>query len=136
MITSNDNINDNTLKMITYMIKQNMYKCYHFSLSAIVIIFMLSFSLVHTLCYHFPIFTFWAQMALASLVPFQGPKKSRFSGPTPSNVPRNDVAPLKIITYQAIKTTGTLVVLCTRVLLCSVVVCCCVLLCVVVCCCV
>ncbi len=39
-------------------------------------------------------------------------------------------APLKIITYRAIKTTGT------RVLLCSVVVCYCVLLCVVVCCCV
>jgi hypothetical protein len=61
---------------------------------------------------------FWAQMALASLVPFQGPKKFRFSGPTPSNAPSNDVAPLKIITYRAIKTTGTLVVLCTRVLLC------------------
>jgi hypothetical protein len=59
-----------------------------------------------------------------ALVPFQGPKKSRFSGPTPSNAPRNDVAPLKIITYRAIKTTGTLVVLCTQVLLCSVVVCC------------
>jgi hypothetical protein len=67
---------------------------------------------------------------------FLGPKKSRFSGPTPSNAPSNDVAPLKIITYRAIKTTGTLVVLCTRVLLCSVVVCCCVLWCVVVCCCV
>jgi hypothetical protein len=53
MITSNDNINDNTLKMITYMIPQNMSKCYHFSRSAIVIIFMLSFSLVHILCYHF-----------------------------------------------------------------------------------
>jgi hypothetical protein len=38
---------------------------------------------------------FWAQMALASLVPFQGPKKSQFSGPTPSNAPRNDVALLK-----------------------------------------
>ncbi len=49
-------------------------------------------------------------MALASLVPFQGPKKSRFSGPTPSNAPRNDVAPLKIITYRAIKTTGTFIV--------------------------
>ncbi len=35
-----------------------------------------------------------------------------------------------------IKTTGTLVVLCTRVLLCSIVVCCCVLWCVFVCCCV
>jgi hypothetical protein len=42
----------------------------------------------------------------ASLVPLQGPKKSRFSGPTPSNAPHNDVAPLKIITYRAIKTTG------------------------------
>jgi hypothetical protein len=40
---------------------------------------------------------FWAQMALASLVPFQGPKKSRFSGPTPSNAPRNDVPLLKTI---------------------------------------
>jgi hypothetical protein len=49
-------------------------------------------------------------MALDSLVPFQGPKKSRFSGPTPSNAPRNDVAPLKIIMYRAIKTTGTLIV--------------------------
>jgi hypothetical protein len=44
-------------------------------------------------------------------VPFRGPKKSRFSGPTPSNAPRNDVAPLKIITYRAIKTTGTLIVI-------------------------
>jgi hypothetical protein len=49
-------------------------------------------------------------MALASLVPFQGPKKSRFSGPTPSNAPRNAVALLKTITYRAIKTTGTLIV--------------------------
>ncbi len=49
-------------------------------------------------------------MTLASLVPFQGPKKSRFSGPTPSNAPRNDVAPLKIITYRTIKTTSTLIV--------------------------
>ncbi len=57
---------------------------------------------------------FWAQMALASLVPFQGPKKSRFSEPTPSNAPRNDVAPLKIITYRAIKTTGTLIVIMDR----------------------
>jgi hypothetical protein len=50
-------------------------------------------------------------MALASLVPFQGPKKSRFSGLTPSNAPRNDVAPLKIIMCRAIKTTGTLIVI-------------------------
>ncbi len=54
---------------------------------------------------------FWAQMAITSLVPFQGPKKSRFSGATPSNAPRNDVAPLKTITYRAIKTTGTLTVI-------------------------
>ncbi len=54
---------------------------------------------------------FWAQMALASLVPFQGPKKSRFSGSTPSNAPHNNVAPIKIITYRAIKTTGTLIVI-------------------------
>ncbi len=26
---------------------------------------------------------FWAQMALATLVPFKGPKKSRFLGPPP-----------------------------------------------------
>jgi hypothetical protein len=38
------------------------------------------------------------------------PKKSRFSGPTPYNAPRNDVAFLKTITYRAIKTTGTLIV--------------------------
>ncbi len=52
---------------------------------------------------------FWAQMALASLVPFQAPKKSQFSGSTPSNAPRNDVAHLKTITDRAIKTTGTLI---------------------------
>ncbi len=46
---------------------------------------------------------------LDSLVPFQGPKKSRFSGPSSSNAPRNDVAPLKIITYCAIKKTSSLI---------------------------
>ncbi len=50
-------------------------------------------------------------MTLASLVPFQGPKKSQFSGPTPSNAQSNDVAPLKTITYHAIKITGTLIVI-------------------------
>jgi hypothetical protein len=50
-------------------------------------------------------------MALASLVPFQGPKMPRFLGPTPSNAPRNNVAPLKTITYRAIKTTGTFIVI-------------------------
>jgi hypothetical protein len=29
-----------------------------------------------------------------------GPKKSRFSGPTPSNAPSNDIAPLKTIKYK------------------------------------
>jgi hypothetical protein len=42
---------------------------------------------------------------------FFGPKWSRFSGPILSNAPRNDVAPLKTITYRAIKTTGTLIVI-------------------------
>ncbi len=51
-----------------------------------------------------------------------GPENRDFFGP-------------KKVEYQAIKTTRTLVVLCTRVLLCSVVVCCGVSLCVVVCCC-
>jgi hypothetical protein len=41
---------------------------------------------------------------------FLGPKKSLFSGPTPSNAPCNDGARLKTITYHAIKTTGTLIV--------------------------
>ncbi len=58
-------------------------------------------------------------MARAKRVPF-GPKK----------VEKDPSKPLSI---SAIKTTGTLVVLCSQVLLCSVVVCCCVLLCVVVC---
>ncbi len=39
------------------------------------------------------------------------PKKSQFSGPTSSNAPRIDVALLKTITYCAIKTTGTLIVI-------------------------
>jgi hypothetical protein len=66
--------------------------------------------LVHNVVHYVPVLHY-VPMALASLVPFQGPKKSRFSGPTPSNAPRNDVAPLKIITYRAIKTTGTLIVI-------------------------
>ncbi len=37
-----------------------------------------------------------------------GPENRDFFGPT--NAPSNDVAPLKIITYRAIKTTGTLIV--------------------------
>jgi hypothetical protein len=40
-----------------------------------------------------------------------GPENFDFYGPTPSNAPRNDVALLKTITYRAIKTTGTLIVI-------------------------
>ncbi len=42
---------------------------------------------------------------------FRAQKSLDFSGPTPSIAPRNDVAPLKIITYRAIKSTGTLIVI-------------------------
>ncbi len=40
-----------------------------------------------------------------------GPKKILIFWTHPSNAPRNDVAPLKTITYRAIKTTGTLIVI-------------------------
>jgi hypothetical protein len=40
-----------------------------------------------------------------------GPENLNFFGPTPSNAPCNDVAPLKTITYCAIKTAGTLIVI-------------------------
>ncbi len=65
-----------------------------------------------------------------------GPENQDFFGPEMPRAKRVPFGPKKVITYPAIKTTGTLIVLCTRVLLCSVVVCCCVLWCVVVCCCV
>jgi hypothetical protein len=72
-----------------------------------------------------------------------GPKKSRFSGPTPSNAPSNDVALLKTIKYNRHKNNWYIgsfmypsaVVYCCVLLLC-VVVCCCGLLCVVLYCCV
>jgi hypothetical protein len=74
-------------------------------------------------------------------VPFQGPKKSRFSGPTPSNAPSNAVALLKTIKYKRHKNNWYIgsfmypsAVVCCCVLLCAVVYCCYVLLCVVVCC--
>ncbi len=70
---------------------------------------------------------FWAQMALTSLVPFQGPKKSRFSGPTPSNAPRNDVAALKTIKYKLHKNNRYIG---SFMYPSAVVYCCCVLLCV------
>jgi len=54
--------------------------------------------------------TFRAQMEFASLVPFQGTKKSLFSGPTPSNAPRKEAAPLKTIAYRAIKTCTLIVI--------------------------
>jgi hypothetical protein len=63
-----------------------------------------------------------------------GPKKSRFSGPTPSNAPSNDVALLKTIKYKRLKNNWYIgsfyVPECCCVLLCTVVVCCCLLLCV------
>ncbi len=67
---------------------------------------------------------FWAHKSLD----FQGPPL-----PMPRVMMLHSSKPLSI---SAIKTTGTLVVLYTRVLLCTVAVCCCLLLCVVVCCCV
>ncbi len=68
--------------------------------------------LVHNEIYYVPVGDGWEEVLVrtGSLVPFQGPKKSRFSGPIPSNAPRNDVALLKTITYRAIKATGTLIV--------------------------
>ena len=36
---------------------------------------------------------FWAQMALATLVPFKGPKKSRFLGPSPLKCPSLWIVP-------------------------------------------
>jgi hypothetical protein len=73
-------------------------------------------SLVHSEIYYVPVGDGWEEVLVRNvpLVPFQGPKKSRFSGPTPSNAPRNDVALLKTIKYRAIKTTGTLIVIMYR----------------------
>ncbi len=83
------------------------------------------------------------EMTRAKLVPFQGPKKSRFSGPTLSNAPSNAVALLKTIKYKRHKNNWYIgsfmylsAVVCCCVLLLCVVVRCWVLLCVVVCCCV
>ena len=68
-------------------------------------------------------------------MPFQGSKKSRFSGPTPSNAPSNAVALLKTIKYKHHKNNWYIgsfmypsAVVCCCVLLCTVVVCCCLLL--------
>jgi hypothetical protein len=62
-----------------------------------------------------------------------GPKKSRFSGLTPSNAPSNDVALLKTIKYKRHKNNWYIG---SFMYLSAVVYCCCVLLSVVVCCCV
>ncbi len=43
-----------------------------------------------------------------------GPKKSRFSGLNPSNVPSNGFALIKIIKSKLLIKAGTLVILCTR----------------------
>ena len=53
---------------------------------------------------------FWAQMSLAALVAIQGPKKDRFQGPPLIMALVMDIARLKIVTYRAMKTTGTLMV--------------------------
>jgi hypothetical protein len=53
---------------------------------------------------------FWAQMSLAALVAIQGPKKDRFQGPPLIMALVMDIARLKIVTYRAMKTTGTLLV--------------------------
>ncbi len=47
---------------------------------------------------------FWAQMALAALVPFKGPKKSRFLGPPPPpKMPLvMDSPPLNTTSYRPI----------------------------------
>ncbi len=39
------------------------------------------------------ILTFWAQMALATLIPISGPRKVSISGPTLSNAPRYGLLP-------------------------------------------
>jgi hypothetical protein len=44
-------------------------------------------------------------------LPFQGPIKSRFSRPSPSNGPSNEFAPIKIITPKRPIKTGILVIL-------------------------
>jgi len=46
------------------------------------------------------------EMALAALVPFQGPNNSRFSGPTPEYGPLNLFAPIKNISHGAAKIIG------------------------------
>jgi hypothetical protein len=48
-------------------------------------------------------------MALASLVAISGPKKVSISGPPLMMALVMDIASLKIITYRAIKTEGTLI---------------------------
>ncbi len=43
---------------------------------------------------------FWARWHSLRSWPFQGPKKSRFSGPTPSNGPRNGFSSIEITTSR------------------------------------
>jgi hypothetical protein len=44
------------------------------------------------------------------LLPFSGPKKSRFSGPTPFNGPQNGFASIKIVKSRPMYKVGTLIV--------------------------
>jgi hypothetical protein len=55
--------------------------------------------------------TFLGQMALAALVAISVPKKVSILGPTPYSGLVMDIDHLKIITYHAIKTTGTVIVI-------------------------
>jgi hypothetical protein len=50
-------------------------------------------------------------MALATLVAISGPEKVSIQGPPPTMALVMDITRLKIITYRAIKTTGTLIVI-------------------------
>ncbi len=54
---------------------------------------------------------FWAQMALAALVAFSGPKKSRFQGPPLQKTIVMDFPPIQIHTSRPIQTTATLIVI-------------------------
>ncbi len=79
--------------------------------------------LVHSEIYYVPVGDGWEEVLVHNIFhsghwkgwslkieTFLGPEMAR-AKPTPSNAPHNDVAPLKIITYRTIKTTGTLVVI-------------------------
>ncbi len=53
---------------------------------------------------------FGPKMALPMFVSFQSPKTSQFQGPTLKIALVLDISHLKILTYRAIKTTGSIIV--------------------------